>query len=198
MPSPTLVQASSSSNTLGNGVTQYKHRLSNPTKAGNLLVVCINSGGNAVTPSSITDEQSNTYNLAATKTDLSQTLAIYYVFNCKAGARVITINYAAATSFCGNLVLEYANVQSSSDPLNGSNSNSGSGTALTAGSFTPADNSANGGNLVLGFAIQDTSIAKITSWTAGTSAAFKLEVHIDTDEGNACNLQPETPCELFK
>ena len=28
--------------------------------------------------------------------------------------------------------------------------------------------------------------------------AFKLEVHIDTDEGNACNLQPETPCELVK
>jgi putative phosphotransacetylase len=27
---------------------------------------------------------------------------------------------------------------------------------------------------------------------------FKLEVHIDTDEGNACNLQPETPCELMK
>jgi len=28
--------------------------------------------------------------------------------------------------------------------------------------------------------------------------AFKLEVHIDTDEGNGCNLQPETPCELVK
>ncbi len=28
--------------------------------------------------------------------------------------------------------------------------------------------------------------------------SFKLEVHIDTDEGNACNLQPETPCELLK
>jgi putative phosphotransacetylase len=27
---------------------------------------------------------------------------------------------------------------------------------------------------------------------------FKLEVHIDTDEGNACNLQPDTPCELVK
>src|SRR5277367_676135 len=26
--------------------------------------------------------------------------------------------------------------------------------------------------------------------------AFKLEVHIDTDEGNACYLQPETACEL--
>ncbi|MFZ4693721.1 MAG: phosphate propanoyltransferase [Verrucomicrobiia bacterium] len=25
---------------------------------------------------------------------------------------------------------------------------------------------------------------------------FKLEVHIDTDEGNACNLQPDTPCAL--
>ncbi|HEY2951265.1 MAG TPA: phosphate propanoyltransferase [Verrucomicrobiae bacterium] len=30
------------------------------------------------------------------------------------------------------------------------------------------------------------------------SEDFKLEVHIDTDEGNACNLQPETPCELVK
>src|SRR5689334_8252126 len=28
--------------------------------------------------------------------------------------------------------------------------------------------------------------------------SFKLEVHIDTDQGNACNLQPETPCELMK
>ena len=27
---------------------------------------------------------------------------------------------------------------------------------------------------------------------------FKLEVHIDTDEGNASNLRPETPCELLK
>jgi putative phosphotransacetylase len=27
---------------------------------------------------------------------------------------------------------------------------------------------------------------------------FKLEVHIDTDEGNACNLQPHTPCELIQ
>src|SRR5438552_1366402 len=28
--------------------------------------------------------------------------------------------------------------------------------------------------------------------------SFKLEVHIDTDEGNACNLQPDTGCELLK
>ena len=27
---------------------------------------------------------------------------------------------------------------------------------------------------------------------------FKLEVHIDTDEGNACALQPDTPVELVK
>jgi putative phosphotransacetylase len=29
-------------------------------------------------------------------------------------------------------------------------------------------------------------------------SSFKLEVHIDTDEGNACNLQPNTTCELVK
>ncbi|MBX3747437.1 MAG: phosphate propanoyltransferase [Verrucomicrobiae bacterium] len=28
--------------------------------------------------------------------------------------------------------------------------------------------------------------------------SFKLEVHIDTDEGNACHLQPDTPCELLR
>jgi len=28
--------------------------------------------------------------------------------------------------------------------------------------------------------------------------SFKLEVHIDTDEGNACNLLPNTSCELLK
>jgi putative phosphotransacetylase len=28
--------------------------------------------------------------------------------------------------------------------------------------------------------------------------SVKLEAHIDTDEGNACNLQPDTPCELVK
>ena len=28
--------------------------------------------------------------------------------------------------------------------------------------------------------------------------SFKLEVHIDTDEGNACNLLPETPVQLVK
>jgi putative phosphotransacetylase len=28
--------------------------------------------------------------------------------------------------------------------------------------------------------------------------SFKLEVHIDTDEGNACNLQADTPCQLIK
>jgi len=33
---------------------------------------------------------------------------------------------------------------------------------------------------------------------ARVDKSFKLEVHIDTDEGNACNLQPGTPCELLK
>ena len=33
---------------------------------------------------------------------------------------------------------------------------------------------------------------------ARVDKSFKLEVHIDTDEGNACGLQPDTPCELLK
>lgn len=33
---------------------------------------------------------------------------------------------------------------------------------------------------------------------ARVDKSFKLEVHIDTDEGNACNLQPDTPVELVK
>ncbi len=33
---------------------------------------------------------------------------------------------------------------------------------------------------------------------ARVDPSFKLEVHIDTDEGNACNLLANTPCELIK
>ena len=33
---------------------------------------------------------------------------------------------------------------------------------------------------------------------ARVDPSFKLEVHIDTDEGNACNLQSNTPCELVR
>lgn len=33
---------------------------------------------------------------------------------------------------------------------------------------------------------------------ARVDPSFKLEVHIDTDEGNSCNLQPNTSCELVK
>ncbi len=33
---------------------------------------------------------------------------------------------------------------------------------------------------------------------ARVDKSFKLEVHIDTDEGNACNLQPGTTCALVK
>ena len=33
---------------------------------------------------------------------------------------------------------------------------------------------------------------------ARVDPSFKLEVHIDTDEGNACNMQAGTSCELLK
>lgn len=33
---------------------------------------------------------------------------------------------------------------------------------------------------------------------ARVDPATRLEVHIDTDEGNACNLRPDTECELIK
>jgi putative phosphotransacetylase len=33
---------------------------------------------------------------------------------------------------------------------------------------------------------------------ARVHADFKLEVHIDTDEGNACALEPGTPVELVR
>ncbi len=33
---------------------------------------------------------------------------------------------------------------------------------------------------------------------ARVDPAFKLEAHIDTDEGNACSLQPDSVCELMR
>jgi putative phosphotransacetylase len=38
----------------------------------------------------------------------------------------------------------------------------------------------------------------LNNMLARVNESFKLEVHIDTDEGNASNLQAGTPCELLK
>jgi putative phosphotransacetylase len=40
--------------------------------------------------------------------------------------------------------------------------------------------------------------ALLEKMTVRVHKEFRLEVHIDTDEGNACNLRPETPVELFR
>ena len=54
-----------------------------------------------------------------------------------------------------------------------------------------------GSGLVTAFVTGDVAAVK-AAVDAGASAASKLEVHIDTDEGNAADLENALRCELFK
>ena len=50
----------------------------------------------------------------------------------------------------------------------------------------------------LNLRVQSTCSMVMEDLLCRLAPASKLEVHIDTDEGNACNLQPDTPVELTK
>lgn len=175
MATPTLVQSSSGSSTAGNAITKYTHRLEHTTQSGNLIVVSGQIGTNGVNPTSITDDVGNTYTAVTFGanpyvTDGSQTLWVFRSFNSTAGARVFSVNMASA-SYITVMIQEWTNIQTSATPNDGAAGATGAaGTHLQAGAFTPSTS----GDLILVFGIQSTSEVKITSWTAGTNAAFAL------------------------
>src|SRR6266481_1509802 len=109
---PTLIQANLTSSTEGQTITQYKHRMTKATLAGNLIVLFVTTGTND--PSAApTDYVGNTYSLILTHLDSGtsgQRLAIYRSFNSTVGARVVTVNTPSTTNFVAVLSEEWNNI----------------------------------------------------------------------------------------
>lgn len=156
--------------------------------SGNTLIVAMmNTSGK--TPSSVTDDQSNSYSLAKNKDDSNQNVLIYYCTNITNAPRTVLINWSVAANYVATWVGEFKNIKTSS-PIDGTGSvnNAGSGTSLTAGSWTTSEN----GDLILACATQVSVDGRIDSWTKGSGFtllaadvedSFTVEAMIQTTAG---------------
>lgn len=169
---PALVQHfSSSTNPVGLGIVGDIFKIPVPTvRAGNCLILAI-SYPNANTPT-ITDNNGNTWSGSptVTKAGSSYTASIFVLPNANAGATIVTVTFGTTIIPFNYEISEFTNIAISS-PANGSSSATGTGSALSAGAFTPTtNNNTNGGNLIWSYhALADAAGGNPTSFVPGGS-----------------------------
>jgi hypothetical protein len=172
---PTLVQhASSSTNPVGQGITgnTFKLPMPNPVLANNCIVLCL-TYTHGSTPT-ITDNNGNTWNSTADKSVDAGVGAyvsgIWVHPNANAGATVITVAFGGALQPFQYDLYEYAGVATTT-PVNGTAGTAGvTGPSLTCGSFTPTNNDANGGNMIVAYyALAGGANGNPTGFAAGGS-----------------------------
>jgi hypothetical protein len=191
---PTLVQhVSSSTNILGRGLTANDFRLTlpNPVGAGNVLVLGISYGAPGGKTATVRDNLGNGWpgspTVSATNPGRDIASAIFVLPNARPGVTTITISF---NSPIDNTIFQYTISEFSgvatTAPVSGTSSASGRQPALSAGTFTPAGNDANGGNLVWSYfadASGATSDAtQANRFTAGPGATL-LDADIATPTG---------------
>jgi hypothetical protein len=155
---PNLVQHATwgvnggSSETGGN---TFHFSLPNASLSGNCLVFALNYHYGATRTITITDNKSNSWpstpSISVTDGGRVETTSLWVLPNATAGTQFITVVFDASILGVQGEVSELYNIATSS-PINGTTSNNGSTSpTVTAGSFTPGDNNANGGNLIYNF-----------------------------------------------
>ncbi|MGZ6076230.1 MAG: hypothetical protein ACXWK6_00350, partial [Myxococcaceae bacterium] len=153
---PTLVQhVSSSTNLLGRGLraNDFRFTLPNPVGSGNVLIVGMSYGLPAGQVVTIRDDQGNSWPsspaVSATDPDGDLASAIFVLPNARPGITAITISFSAPVN---NTIFQYTVSEfhgvATSAPVSGTSKGSGRQPGLSAGTLTPANNDANGGNLV--------------------------------------------------
>jgi len=135
--------------------------LPNPTGSGNLLVIWLRYHGSAQTPTFSDNITGNTYSLAKSVTDATNSTvsALYYVANVKAGVTAITMTVTSAT-FVQFQPYEFYNVATST-PLDEAEGQAGSGTAVSSPALSALGSS---GDLIVQFGTIDNT-ATISSCT---------------------------------
>ena len=183
-PTPTLAQHVGSSSNDNNGIrgNAFKFTLPNPVGSGNCLVLGISYAWAAGRTVSIADSTGNTWpsSPAVTTTDGATLISSIFVLpNANSGLTTITVTFDAPLKPFQYTVSEFYNVATAS-PVNGtSNSHSTAAPNVAAGSFTPGNNDANGGNLVWSYFIDQTNIgAHTASAVVSTGSATLLDANI--------------------
>jgi hypothetical protein len=138
------------------------------------LIVCFNYDNFYAPSTNVTDDQNNIYTIGAEATDSvnGTTAKCYYALNSKAGTSVVHVNFTGgAASFVAATVSEFNNI-AAAGAIDGSTGHVGTGTSVTAGSFTPGTS----GDLIFQYAHGDSGAP--TTWTQGPSPWSLLSANI--------------------
>ena len=189
---PTLVQHVSCPNSGGagsgiggaiSGSPVYSCPLPEPTQAGNAIILGLISNNSGNPTWTISDDESNSWNLATSATDSrGNIVAVYYALNVAAGTRMLTVGTSAATQ--GNLAIsasEYYNVASSAAVDAKSCNAGGNSTSISAGSIVPTAS----GDLLWQWAATSNS-SSVSSFAAGSQSNITWQLNgTDIDDGDA-------------
>lgn len=176
----------SASNTQGNAVSRYTLRLPNGTQSGNCIIVGFQYGSVPGVTALVTDDKGNSYNVPISHDDGSQVVNLSFALNVLGGTQEIIITFSGGMpSYVSALASEFYNI-ATANALDGSSGNSGTGSSVTAGSFTPTTS----GDLIYQFAVQDSSSNRINSWTQGSSPWALLSA--DVMDSSAAQYQVQS------
>lgn len=164
----------SGSSTQGNAVSNYSLRLPNLTQGGNCVIVGFQYSSTAGVTASVGDDRGNSYSTPTSNSDGRQVVNLAFALNVAAGTQKITITFSGGTpAFVTGMASEFYNI-AASNANDGSSSQSGINTIVSAGSFAPA----NSGDLIYQYAAQDSTSGSMVSWTQGSSPWFMLSADV--------------------
>lgn len=180
---PTLVQHVSCPNSggLGSGVggsmsstPVYQCPLPEPAQAGNAILLGLFSDDSSSPKWTVSDDKSNTWNLAGSTTDSSGNIvAVYYALNVAAGTRMLSVKSSTGTNgYLAVSASEYYNVATTS-ALDAQSCNAGgSSKSISAGSITPTT----AGDLLWQWAA-DGNTAAVASFAAGSQSNIAWQLN---------------------
>ena len=141
--------------------TTYICPLPMPTVSGNWIIAEIQYAVNASVVATLTDDKSDTWTVDCTFSDSNQTYKIGHIA-ATAGARILTFTFTGAQP--GFIQWASAEVNNVTAKHGCSAGNNGTGTAVTAGSLTPAS-----GDLMVAIAGNESGTTP-EAWTIGSAS----------------------------
>ena len=188
----TLVQNIQSSSNVtsifGDTGQDFYFTLPNPVHAGNALVLFLNwQYPNTI--SSITDSQSNPWTTTpaiGTNDGSAQSAGVFVVTNAAAGITKLHVSMSAQTRPFLYSLSEFSGIATSQGTYQGSVATPtyrSAGQAMQSGSFTPNNNDANGGNLILNW-LADDNDGSANASTAVTAASGFTLLDAETCQGD--------------
>ena len=154
-PRPALVQnLSTYTNRDGEAGNDFIVNLPTPTLANNCLILALTNAYSPTRTILVSDDKSNNWT-AGPHADFvanDETTTIFYALGVAGGTQKITIHFNASIYDVHATVSEWTNIATAA-AANGSSGASNVASPVSAGSFTPGNNDANGGNLIYQHAI---------------------------------------------